>query len=186
MSSPTLLNNKLKVLSLYRQILKLGNEWEKHCTKQMTSFHKNIYERQFITFEQDAQDYHKGDEEIEREKEYIIDQAKSQFRSFKNLTNPEEIKSKIELAEKRLLLTLHYGIPFERPEHVNIYDNFWKGQIDPTSTDYSEFNSTTTTTTTFNESNIHSMKGLNPNYDELEPKFPTHKSLDLDEDENWK
>jgi len=119
-----------RVLGLYKEILKLGKTWGQRQDKNLApSFHKKVYEKQYITHTQSTQDFRKDDEEVEREGEFIVDEARRLFRSNKDLTDRDEIESKIELGQKRLILAQHYGIPYERPEHVNIYESFWKGQV---------------------------------------------------------
>ena len=161
-----------RVLSLYRQILKLGYDWEKYAEATTSiAFHKSVYEKQYITKEQDHNDYSKCAEEVQKEKQYIVDETRKLFREYKNLTNDEEIASKIDLAEKRLLITQHYGIPFERPEHINIYDTYWKGELDQS---FEEQNANVTTDQT---QKLHVLRSINPLYDSLERTEPTQEGL---------
>ncbi|KAG2381254.1 hypothetical protein C9374_006243 [Naegleria lovaniensis] len=170
-----------RVLSLYRQILKLGHSWEKlsyHHT--ITAFHKKIYEAQFISKEKDHNDFTKDEAEVLREKEYIISEAKKLFRENKNLTNPQDIQDKINEAEKRLLITQHYGIPFERPEHVNLYDHYWKGALDENAAEElaskEDGEEHIYYANVENPNEVHDWHSLNPKLPKIERKKPAHSS----------
>ncbi|KAF0976272.1 hypothetical protein FDP41_004947 [Naegleria fowleri] len=169
-----------RVLSLYRQILKLGNSWDKlsnHHT--ITAFHKKIYEAQFISKEKDHFDFSKDESEIQREKEYILSEAKKAFRVNKDLTNPEEIEDKINEAEKRLFLTQHYGIPYERPEHVNLYDTYWKGSLDENAAEEvasKDDGEQIVYTNVNNPNEVHDWHSLNPTIPKIERKRPARHS----------
>ncbi|KAL9641910.1 hypothetical protein ABK040_000287 [Willaertia magna] len=111
-------NNKLKVLSLYKQILKLGHDWKNLTeTQKSNSFNKKVYEKQAVYREQSFLDNSKPIEELENESKYIIEEAKRQFRENKNLINEDIIEDKIKQAENRYVLAKHYNIPYDRPFH---------------------------------------------------------------------
>ncbi|XP_013788891.1 LYR motif-containing protein 1-like isoform X2 [Limulus polyphemus] len=80
-----------EVLSLYKNILRTGKNWEAASGKP---------------------------QHTESERKYIINEAKELFRKNKNLKNEEEIKSRLMEADSRLQMALHYRIPYPRPVNL--------------------------------------------------------------------
>ncbi|XP_042336523.1 LYR motif-containing protein 1 [Sceloporus undulatus] len=80
-----------EVLGLYRKIFRIAKKWQA-ASGQM--------------------------EETMKEKEYIINEAKTLFQKNKNLTDPELIKQCIEECKARVEIGLHYHIPYPRPIHL--------------------------------------------------------------------
>uniref|UniRef100_A0A8D2J4Z6 LYR motif containing 1 n=1 Tax=Varanus komodoensis TaxID=61221 RepID=A0A8D2J4Z6_VARKO len=77
-----------EVLGLYRKIFRIAKKWQS-ASRQM--------------------------EETIKEKQYIINEAKTLFQKNKNLTDPELIKQCVEECKARVEIGLHYHIPYPRP-----------------------------------------------------------------------
>ncbi|KAM9100369.1 LYR motif-containing protein 1 isoform 2-T2 [Sarcophilus harrisii] len=80
-----------EVLSLYRRIFRLARRWHA-ASGQM--------------------------EDTIREKQYIINEARTLFQKNKNLTDSELIKQCIDECTARIEIGLHYQIPYPRPIHL--------------------------------------------------------------------
>ncbi|XP_074988828.1 LYR motif-containing protein 1 isoform X2 [Caretta caretta] len=88
-----------EVLGLYRRIFRIAKKWQS-ASGQM--------------------------EDTIKEKQYIINEAKTLFQKNKDLTDPELIKQCIEECKARVEIGLHYHIPYPRPVSVNpdnVYNN---------------------------------------------------------------
>jgi hypothetical protein len=81
-----------RVLSVYRNIVRLGRRWEAIDPT-----------------------------ETAKEREYIINEARTLFRKNKNLESLDEVEQHLKEAEARIGIAQHYGIPYPRP--VNIPQN---------------------------------------------------------------
>ncbi|XP_007650646.1 LYR motif-containing protein 1 isoform X3 [Cricetulus griseus] len=80
-----------EVLSLYRSIFKLARKWQA-ASGQM--------------------------EDTIKEKQYIINEARTLFQKNKNLTDSDLIKQCIDECTARIEIGLHYQIPYPRPIHL--------------------------------------------------------------------
>ncbi|XP_019350183.1 LYR motif-containing protein 1 isoform X1 [Alligator mississippiensis] len=80
-----------EVLGLYRKIFRIAKKWQS-VSGQM--------------------------EDTIKEKQYIINEAKTLFQKNKNLTDPEVIHQCIEECKARVEIGLHYNIPYPRPIHL--------------------------------------------------------------------
>ncbi|XP_054850779.1 LYR motif-containing protein 1 [Eublepharis macularius] len=80
-----------EVLGLYRKIFRIAKKWQS-ASGQM--------------------------EETTKEKQYIINEAKTLFHKNKKLTDPDLIKQCIEECKARVEIGLHYRIPYPRPIHL--------------------------------------------------------------------
>ncbi|XP_039347881.1 LYR motif-containing protein 1 isoform X2 [Mauremys mutica] len=80
-----------EVLGLYRRIFRIAKKWQS-ASGQM--------------------------EDTIKEKQYIINEAKTLFQKNKDLTDPELIKQCIEECKARVEIGLHYHIPYPRPIHL--------------------------------------------------------------------
>ncbi|XP_068952185.1 LYR motif-containing protein 1 isoform X3 [Petaurus breviceps papuanus] len=80
-----------EVLSLYRRIFRITRRW-RAASGQM--------------------------EDTLREKQYIINEARTLFQKNKNLTDSELIKQCIDECTARIEIGLHYQIPYPRPIHL--------------------------------------------------------------------
>ncbi|XP_034987958.1 LYR motif-containing protein 1 isoform X2 [Zootoca vivipara] len=80
-----------EVLGLYRKIFRIARKWQS-ASGQM--------------------------EETIKEKQYIINEAKTLFQKNKNLTDPKLIKQCIDECTARIEMGLHYHIPYPRPTHL--------------------------------------------------------------------
>uniref|UniRef100_A0A914D5J4 Complex 1 LYR protein domain-containing protein n=1 Tax=Acrobeloides nanus TaxID=290746 RepID=A0A914D5J4_9BILA len=74
--------SRREVLNLYRRILKIARDW------------KSINPEDTLT-----------------ERKFIRNEARTQFRENKSVTDKEKVKQLIEEAEKRIAIAQHYGIP---------------------------------------------------------------------------
>lgn len=74
------------VLSLYRQILGLSRKWEA-----------------------------KNPQDTLKERQYIYNEARTQFRKNKNINNESDIQKLIQEAVDRMEVAKHYKIPYPRP-----------------------------------------------------------------------
>ncbi|CAD6198961.1 unnamed protein product [Caenorhabditis auriculariae] len=84
-----IVTDRVRVLQLYRRILKIGKSWEALEPAQTN------YERAGILLE-----------------------ARLSFRENKELSDAREISKLIIRAEQRIELAQHYGIPYKRPEYL--------------------------------------------------------------------
>ncbi|XP_069503768.1 LYR motif-containing protein 1 isoform X2 [Ambystoma mexicanum] len=80
-----------EVLGLYRRIFKLAKNW--HALSGQS-------------------------EDSNKEKQYILDEAKTLFKRNKSVTDVEIVKQCIEECNARIEIGLHYGIPYPRPVHL--------------------------------------------------------------------
>ncbi|XP_026560060.1 LYR motif-containing protein 1 [Pseudonaja textilis] len=80
-----------EVLGLYRKIFRIAKTWQS-ASGQM--------------------------KETEKEKQYIISEAKTLFRKNRTLADPEQIKQCVEECKARIELGLHYHNPYPRPIHL--------------------------------------------------------------------
>uniref|UniRef100_A0A7N4NW25 LYR motif containing 1 n=1 Tax=Sarcophilus harrisii TaxID=9305 RepID=A0A7N4NW25_SARHA len=87
-----------EVLSLYRRIFRLARRWHA-ASGQM--------------------------EDTIREKQYIINEARTLFQKNKNLTDSELIKQCIDECTARIEIGLHYQIPYPRPVSLNPISKCW-------------------------------------------------------------
>lgn len=78
-----------QVLGLYARILRLGRTWE-------------------------AQNYN----ETVVERNYIRDEAKTLFRTNKNIKSSLEIAERLKEGEARLVMAEHYRNPYPRPSNI--------------------------------------------------------------------
>lgn len=79
------------VLSLYRQILRMGKTWE--------AISGNSFDTKL-------------------ERDYIMNEARHLFRKNRYLQDETEIQLRLREAESRLALALHYKTPYPRPVNV--------------------------------------------------------------------
>ncbi|XP_062036373.1 LYR motif-containing protein 1 isoform X3 [Lepus europaeus] len=77
-----------EVLGLYRSIFRLARKWQA-ASGQM--------------------------EDTIKEKQYILNEARTLFQKNKNLTDPDLIKQCIDECTARIEIGLHYQIPYPRP-----------------------------------------------------------------------
>ncbi|XP_033106087.1 LYR motif-containing protein 1-like [Anneissia japonica] len=82
--------NRSKVLSLYRQLLRISMTWKASTGNKQDTF---------------------------AERNYIRDETRTLFRKNKGVTG-EEIRLCTQEAETRLEMALHYGTPFPRPVNI--------------------------------------------------------------------
>ncbi|KAI1719715.1 complex 1 protein (LYR family) domain-containing protein [Ditylenchus destructor] len=82
--------SRQRVLSTYRRILRLGNNW----TAQ-------------------------NPEDTLKEREYIKEEARKQFKAHSQESNPETINKLLGDTDKRIEVSCHYGIPYERPPYLH-------------------------------------------------------------------
>ncbi|KAM8961800.1 LYR motif-containing protein 1 isoform 2-T2 [Pelodytes ibericus] len=80
-----------EVLSLYRKIFKIAKKWQSASRLQ---------------------------EETLKEKQYIVDEARTLFNKNKYVCTTETIGQCIEECRARVEIGLHYGIPYPRPIHL--------------------------------------------------------------------
>ncbi|XP_029805576.1 LYR motif-containing protein 1 isoform X5 [Suricata suricatta] len=80
-----------EVLGLYRRIFRLVRKWQA-ASGQM--------------------------EDTIKEKQYILNEARTLFQKNKNLTDTELIKQCIDECTARIEIGLHYQIPYPRPIHL--------------------------------------------------------------------
>ncbi|XP_054524283.2 LYR motif-containing protein 1 isoform X2 [Pan troglodytes] len=80
-----------EVLGLYRSIFRLARKWQA-TSGQM--------------------------EDTIKEKQYILNEARTLFRKNKNLTDTDLIKQCIDECTARIEIGLHYKIPYPRPIHL--------------------------------------------------------------------
>ncbi|XP_030068295.1 LYR motif-containing protein 1 isoform X1 [Microcaecilia unicolor] len=80
-----------EVLSLYRKIFRIANKWQSLSGQR---------------------------EDVLKEKQYIVNEARTLFQKNKNLTDLELIKQCMEECEARIDIALHYRIPYPRPIHL--------------------------------------------------------------------
>ncbi|XP_077172311.1 LYR motif-containing protein 1 [Paroedura picta] len=85
------LATRQEVLGLYRKIFRIAKKWQSACGQM---------------------------EETAKEKQYIVNEAKTLFQKNKNLTDPELVKQCIEECKARIEIGLHYRIPYPRPIHL--------------------------------------------------------------------
>ncbi|XP_030068297.1 LYR motif-containing protein 1 isoform X2 [Microcaecilia unicolor] len=81
-----------EVLSLYRKIFRIANKWQSLSGQR---------------------------EDVLKEKQYIVNEARTLFQKNKNLTDLELIKQCMEECEARIDIALHYRIPYPRPAEYN-------------------------------------------------------------------
>lgn len=77
-----------RVLSLYRQILRTARDWRSAANN------------------------------AEAEKQYIREEARRLFKANKHLTDAKQVQLKIDEAEARLQIGLHYCNPYPRPVYA--------------------------------------------------------------------
>ncbi|XP_078200971.1 LYR motif-containing protein 1 isoform X1 [Callithrix jacchus] len=80
-----------EVLGLYRSIFRLARKWQA-TSGQM--------------------------EDTIKEKQYILNEARTLFRKNRNLTDTDLIKQCIDECTARIEIGLHYKIPYPRPIHL--------------------------------------------------------------------
>ncbi|XP_008695421.1 LYR motif-containing protein 1 isoform X2 [Ursus americanus] len=80
-----------EVLGLYRRIFRLARKWQA-ASGQM--------------------------EDTIKEKQYILNEARTLFQKNKNLTDADLIKQCIDECTARIEIGLHYQIPYPRPIHL--------------------------------------------------------------------
>ncbi|XP_013203184.1 LYR motif-containing protein 1 isoform X1 [Microtus ochrogaster] len=80
-----------EVLGLYRSIFRLARKWQA-ASGQM--------------------------EDTIKEKQYILNEARTLFQKNKNLMDPDLIKQCIDECTARIEIGLHYQIPYPRPIHL--------------------------------------------------------------------
>ncbi|XP_035943582.2 LYR motif-containing protein 1 isoform X1 [Halichoerus grypus] len=80
-----------EVLGLYRRIFRLARKWQA-ASGQM--------------------------EDTIKEKQYILNEARTLFQKNKNLTDADLIKQHIDECTARIEIGLHYQIPYPRPIHL--------------------------------------------------------------------
>lgn len=83
--------SRQEVLGLYRSIFRLARKWQA-ASGQM--------------------------EDTIKEKQYILNEARTLFQKNKNLTDPDLIKQCIDECTARIEIGLHYQIPYPRPIHL--------------------------------------------------------------------
>ncbi|CAD5208344.1 unnamed protein product [Bursaphelenchus xylophilus] len=81
---------RIRVLTLFKKILRTGRNWEAKIPEKTTE-----------------------------ERKYIREEAFSKFKENKEVKDPEKIKNLIEEAEKRLEIGIHYRLPYERPVYLH-------------------------------------------------------------------
>ncbi|KJH53161.1 EF hand [Dictyocaulus viviparus] len=81
--------SRTRVLTLYKEILRLGKNWNARDTERTL-----------------------------KERDDILNEARQTFRENAQVTDSKRIADLILFAERRLCHAQHYGIPYERPEHV--------------------------------------------------------------------
>uniref|UniRef100_A0A8C2PL71 Complex 1 LYR protein domain-containing protein n=1 Tax=Capra hircus TaxID=9925 RepID=A0A8C2PL71_CAPHI len=86
-----------EVLGLYRRIFRLARKWQA-ASGQM--------------------------EDTIKEKQYILNEARTLFQKNKNLTDTDLIKQCIDECTARIEIGLHYQIPYPRPVSVTSV-NMW-------------------------------------------------------------
>ncbi|XP_029805575.1 LYR motif-containing protein 1 isoform X4 [Suricata suricatta] len=84
-------STRQEVLGLYRRIFRLVRKWQA-ASGQM--------------------------EDTIKEKQYILNEARTLFQKNKNLTDTELIKQCIDECTARIEIGLHYQIPYPRPIHL--------------------------------------------------------------------
>ncbi|EMP31517.1 LYR motif-containing protein 1 [Chelonia mydas] len=89
-----------EVLGLYRRIFRIAKKWQS-ASGQM--------------------------EDTIKEKQYIINEAKTLFQKNKDLTDPELIKQCIEECKARVEIGLHYHIPYPRPGVAGVSQGYLGG-----------------------------------------------------------
>uniref|UniRef100_A0A2I2Y204 Complex 1 LYR protein domain-containing protein n=1 Tax=Gorilla gorilla gorilla TaxID=9595 RepID=A0A2I2Y204_GORGO len=87
-----------EVLGLYRSIFRLARKWQA-TSGQM--------------------------EDTIKEKQYILNEARTLFRKNKNLTDTDLIKQCIDECTARIETGLHYKIPYPRPVSVTPVNKCW-------------------------------------------------------------
>ncbi|XP_068379852.1 LYR motif-containing protein 1 isoform X2 [Eschrichtius robustus] len=87
-----------EVLGLYRRIFRLARKWQA-ASGQM--------------------------EDTIKEKQYMLNEARTLFQKNKNLTDTDLIKQCIDECTARIEIGLHYQIPYPRPVSVTPV-NMWK------------------------------------------------------------
>ncbi|CAH2307193.1 LYR motif-containing 1 [Pelobates cultripes] len=80
-----------EVLSLYRKIFRIAKKWQSASGLK---------------------------EDTIKEKQYIIDEARSLFNKNKHITATDTVNQCIEECRARIEIGLHYGIPYPRPTHL--------------------------------------------------------------------
>ncbi|XP_036682510.1 LYR motif-containing protein 1 [Balaenoptera musculus] len=80
-----------EVLGLYRRIFRLARKWQA-ASGQM--------------------------EDTIKEKQYILNEARTLFQKNRNLTDTDLIKQCIDECTARIEIGLHYQIPYPRPIHL--------------------------------------------------------------------
>ncbi|KAM4631952.1 LYR motif-containing protein 1 [Discoglossus pictus] len=80
-----------EALSLYRRIFRIARTWQSASGLK---------------------------EETTKEKQYIVDEARTLFSKNKNVTDLETINQCLEECRARVEIGLHYGIPYPRPIHL--------------------------------------------------------------------
>uniref|UniRef100_T1JBK8 Complex 1 LYR protein domain-containing protein n=1 Tax=Strigamia maritima TaxID=126957 RepID=T1JBK8_STRMM len=60
----------------------------------------------------------KNEQDTEKERQYIINEVKTQFRRNKNLTDKNEIEKGLLEANARYTIAIHYKIPYPRPVNL--------------------------------------------------------------------
>lgn len=86
-----MMNRRQEVLSLYKQILRVGKNWSAKSGSA---------------------------EDTKLEREYIIKETRMQFRDNKSLGDDIVVDKYIAEARSRLTIALHYKIPYPRPVNV--------------------------------------------------------------------
>ncbi|OBS60196.1 hypothetical protein A6R68_08676 [Neotoma lepida] len=87
-----------EVLGLYRSIFRLARKWQA-ASGQM--------------------------EDTIKEKQYILNEARTLFQKNKNLTDPGLIKQCIDECTARIEIGLHYQIPYPRPVSTAVVNRDW-------------------------------------------------------------
>ncbi|KAF3814220.1 hypothetical protein GH733_017836 [Mirounga leonina] len=87
-----------EVLGLYRRIFRLARKWQA-ASGQM--------------------------EDTIKEKQYILNEARTLFQKNKNLTDTDLIKQHIDECTARIEIGLHYQIPYPRPVSVTPANLWW-------------------------------------------------------------
>uniref|UniRef100_A0A914WID5 Complex 1 LYR protein domain-containing protein n=1 Tax=Plectus sambesii TaxID=2011161 RepID=A0A914WID5_9BILA len=84
------MSQRARVLSLYRSILRLGRNW--------TSA--------------------EGPQQTKEQRDYILREARELFRKNKQLSDPAEIDLRIQEAQARVDIAVHYENPYPRPVYT--------------------------------------------------------------------